>query len=159
MTIDLQRTAIKIRLRGLLMAVLFVCLVCVVLFLEVFRNPVFGLTRAHYILIISILYVLYSLYMYLLDLNYIYFNDDGQKIIFRYYSMRPLSQVKSSVEIPKESFAGYEIRKDLLGLVPKIVLYQRDKAGLFRYPPVSISSLSEKEKNLLLRSLQKYGGR
>jgi len=159
MTIDLQRTAIKIRLRGLFMAVLFVSLICVILFLEVFRDPVLGLTRAHYILIISVLYVLYSLYTFLLDLNYIYFNDDGQKIIFRYYSMRPLSQVKSSVEIPKESFAGFEIRKGFLGLVPKIVLYQKDKAGLFRYPPVSISSLSEKEKNLLLRSLQKYGGK
>ncbi len=159
MTIDLQRTAIKIRLRGLFMAVLFVCLVCIVLFLEVFKNPVLGLSRAHFILIISILYLLYSLYTFLLDLNYIYFNDDGQKIIFRYYSMRPLSQDKNSVEIPKDSFAGFEIRKTFLGLVPKIILYQKDRAGLFRYPPVSISSLSEKEKNLLLRSLQKYAGK
>jgi len=156
MTIDIKRAIIRIRLRGLLLAILFVILICVIIFIKPFDHALLGIPRAYYILVLSVIYVAYTLYIYFLDLNYIYYNDDGKKLIFRYFSMRPLNQAKNSVEIPKELFAGFEIKKSLFGRVPKIILYQRNKSGLFRYNSVSLSLLTKKERSILLQSLRSY---
>ena len=88
-------------------------------------------------------------------LLYIYFNDETNKIILRYYSMHPLSQAKRSIEIPRDSFSKYEIAESLFGIKTKIILYQKVKGGVYKYPPVSISALSPAEKEQLIQSLNR----
>jgi hypothetical protein len=156
MTIDTNRSAIRIRLRGLFLAFLFMTLIVIVLLADFFGVPHFGVSRMHLILFLSVVYVIISLYNYWLNLSYIYYNDDGEKIIFRYYSLRPLSQGKHSIEIPKGTFVKFELINHSLGLKPAISFYQRVKSGVFKYPEVSISLLSNDEKYKLTKSLERY---
>lgn len=158
MTIEISRTAIKVRLVNMGVTVLFAALIFMVMLFPFFNKPFLGMNRGPIILIIALVYFIYVGYTLLLDRYYIFLNDDGQKIIFRYYSLRPLNQVKHSVEVPKSSFQGFEITNTRFGLVPKIVLFQKKKAGVFRYPPVSLSALSKDELAKLKKLLHKYAG-
>jgi hypothetical protein len=156
MTVDITRTAIKVRVQNLLITLLFSALIIVVLLTNFFNDPFLGLSRGIIILLLAIIYFLYAAYGLLLDRYYVFLNDDGQKIVFRYYSMRPLSQLKQSIEIPKQNFKGYEITYNSLGFIPRIVLFQQQKSGIFKYPPVSLSALSKKELDQVERLLGKY---
>ena len=43
----------------------------------------------------------------ILNYQYIYFSDDGDKIIFRYFTSGIISGSKNSVEIDKKTFTYY----------------------------------------------------
>jgi hypothetical protein len=155
MIIDIRRTAIRMRLRGLITTVIFSIVIIIIMIAEFFDANHYGISRSYLVLFFSVIYLVFILYVYLKDYYYIYFSDEGNKIIFRYYSMRPLSQAKRSIEIPRGNFARYEIKTDSFGLKNKIILYQKVKGGVYKYPPVSITALSPHEKNQLIQALNK----
>ena len=153
MIIDLRRTAIKRRLDGLFTAFVFTAIILSFLLLEIFDKPVLGISKGYFVLFFSIVYLLLLVYNYLRDYNYIYFNDEGKKIIFRYYSMHPLSQAKRSIEINKGSLVKFEIQTGLFGIKSKIILYQKVKTGVYKFPAVSITALTKEERAKLLSAL------
>lgn len=155
MVIDIRRTAIKMRLRGLITAFIFSIIIIFILLIDFFDQPIFGFSRAVLVLTISIIYFIMIVYNYLRDYNYIYFSDETNKILLRYYSMHPLSQAKRSIEIAKGSFVKFEIVTSLFGIKNKIIFYQKVKTGIYKYPPVSISALSPDEKENLIQSLNR----
>ena len=91
-----------------------------------------------------------------LELNYIYFSDDEDMIIFRYFSMSVFNKKKNSIEIPKDKFGGYKIVESLGGFKKQIILYQQLKKEKAKYRPVSITSLKGDELKILTTSLDKY---
>ena len=95
----------------------------------------------------------------LLNYQYIYFSDDGDTIIFRYYSVSLFEGNKNSVEIGKKTFSGFTFDKKLFGVVQSITLYQRLKEGIAKYPPIFISALKRKDKESILQSLNSYAPR
>jgi hypothetical protein len=155
MLIDIRRTAIRMRLRGLITAILFGLLILLFMLADFFDESHFGITRSYLILFFSAIYLIIILYAYLKDYYYIYFNDESNKIILRYYSMRPFSQAKHSIEIPRGNLARYEIKTSMWGLNKKIILYQKVKAGVYKYPSVSLTALSSQEMNQLIQALNK----
>ena len=150
MVIDIRRTAIRMRLRGLITAFVFFIIILILLVVDFFSD-----VRMYLVLSLSFIYVANIIYSYLKDYYYIYFSDEGNKILFRYYSMRPLSQAKRSIEIPKGNLARYEIITGTLGLRTKIIFYQKVKEGVYKYPPVNISALSKLENDQLVQTLNK----
>jgi hypothetical protein len=155
MVIDIHRTAIRMRLRGLFTAFLFSIIILSILLIDFFNETHFGITKAYLILFISVIYMILIVYNYLKDYYYIYFNDESNMILFRYYSMRPLSQTKRSIEIPRGSLVRYEIKTSSFGISTKLILYQKAKAGVYKYTPVSISALSSHEKDQLIQALNR----
>jgi hypothetical protein len=153
MIIDLKGTAIRMRLRGLVMVLIFSALIITLLFINYFNIPRFGISRAHVIIFTAGVYILIVIYNYFRDYHYIYYNDEGNKIIFRYYSMRPLSQTKKSIEIQRGNLSRFEIRQSFFGIKQRIILYQKVKGGVYKYPPVSISALTKAEKARLKQAL------
>jgi hypothetical protein len=150
MIIDIRRTAIRMRLRGLFTAFIFSALILILLLIDFFDE-----IRAYLILGFSVIYLIYILYIYFRDYYYIYFNDESNKILLRYYSLRPLSQTKRSIEIQRGNLSRFEIKTSTLGLNEKIILYQKVKGGVYKYPPISITALSKQEKNHLIQALNK----
>lgn len=154
MQIDLRRTAIRMRLRGLAMAFIFAALIMTILLSELLDKPLLGIGKAQAIYLLTGIYILAVIYNYIRDYHYIYFSDEGNKLILRYYSMRPLSQAKRSIEIPKGTLSRYELKSSLLGLRQKLILFQKVKGGVYKYPGVSITALAEEEKKKLLQALR-----
>jgi hypothetical protein len=156
MQIDNQRKTISIRLRKFLLLLLCVSAIVVLYTTNLWVEPILGVTRVHMTVFLIAVILLYYLGDYYLDLNYIYFSDHGEKIILRYYSLRPMQNLKNSIEIPKTSFVNYEIQSSWFNLKPYLILYARTKGKTARYPSVCLSALSSQERENIRASLSRY---
>jgi len=156
MIIDIQRTVIKIKLRIFVVILFFILLIIIVLFPNIVKTIFPGIDRIYFILLIIAICVLTAFCYNFLDLNYIYYNDEGPKIILRYYSLRILNKSKNSIEIPKKKLIKFESKKSFFNLKEKIILFQKMQNRIAKYPPVSISSLTKEQKIKLKNSLTKF---
>jgi len=156
MTLDTKRTVIKVQLRRFLTLVVFIGFALGVMLLGDLQKEVLGLNKYHRALVILFLYFVSLLIEAWFELNYIYFNDDNDIIMLRYFSMSVFSKKKNSIEIPKKVFKGYQLKKVLFGLKKKIILKQFIKDTVVKYPPVSITGLKPNEFRLLLKTLDSY---
>lgn len=155
MIIDLKRTVIKVQLRRFITLIVFVIFILIVMLTLDLKQSYFGLSKYQWSIVIAAIYVVSVIYQALLELNYIYFNDQGDRIILRYFSMSFYNNKKQTIEIPRESFSGYEIKTSLAGLKQKLILYQRFKNKNAKYPAVSISALNKIQKKNLFAALER----
>jgi hypothetical protein len=88
-----------------------------------------------------------------LNYQFISFSDEGDYIIFRYFTAGIVGGKKNSVEINKTSFSGYKIETRFFGLIQIITLLQKVQGGIAKYPPVYISALTKEEKTKVIKSL------
>jgi hypothetical protein len=156
MKFDNQKTTIRVSLWKMFLAIFFAVLIIFFLATSWFNKPFLGFERYELIFMSAGLYLFIMLVIYVLGLNYIYFNDDGDQIIIRYYPMRPLARKKKAIQIPKISLAGYEIKSSLFGLRKSLVLHQKTKKGAAKYPAIGITSLTKKEFDIITSQLKRY---
>ncbi len=156
MTINNSRNIIGYKLRQLFVTILFITLFAVLYATSLIKTPFLGLSRPEIGIALLVIYVLFMVYHFSIDLNYILYSDEGFKIVLRYYSIKIYANRHHSVEIHKKDFHRYEIRHSLLGLKPQLILYLKMKKGTGRYPPISIASLNHRQKKELKASLDKY---
>ncbi len=152
MVIDNKKTVTGLHIkRRLLLLILLIALV-----LLIFKDSFLGIDRAIYIIVLNSLYLLYYFRGTIRDYNYIYYNDLGQKIIFKYYFLEPLKKVKKTIEIDKNTFYKFKFQKKLMGLRLYLLLYQQQNGGIAKYPPVSLGLLKKKEIEAIRESLMLY---
>ena len=155
MVIDIQRTIIRKNLRAFILAIIFMVIILLLLITYIYEDQLFGLTNYHLAIIIAGIYVFYMLFNMLRRYYYVYFSDDNAKVIMRYFPATAFTKKKNSIEIAKRDYAGYEKKKWLFGFRERIVLMVHTPRGTAKYPPVSLSALSRKEKESLYRALDK----
>jgi len=88
--------------------------------------------------------------------NFVFYSDQGEMLIMRYYPLSLFNSKKHSIEIPKQQFVKYELKPFFFGREHKIVLYQHFRNKVVAYPPISLSALEEEDRTLIIASLQKY---
>jgi hypothetical protein len=91
-----------------------------------------------------------------LNYQYIYFSDEGENIVFRYFTSGIVGGKKNSIEINKKTFSGYKSESRFFGLIRSVTLYQQFKEGVARYPKVYISALTSRERTKVIRLLNLY---
>ncbi len=156
MQFDNQKTTIRSFLRKMLITIIIGIAMVVVMMLRFFNQPFYGLERYTLVLILAVLYIVIMIIGYSLNRNYIYFNDDGENIILRYYPIRPVARKKSMLEIPKTSLVKFEIRKSFFGLKKTLFLYQKVKNKVARYPAIGLTALNRKELEAIDTQLSQY---
>ncbi len=156
MVIDIKRTVIRTQLRRLITLLLVVLIILMMMLLGTLQNDFLGINKYNWGLIIGVVYIFALITEGFFELNYVYFSDEGDDIIFRYFSMSIFSRKKNSIEIPKDRFGGYEIIEALGGLKKQIVLYYQLKKEKASYRPVSITSLNNEQLKMLTSTLDKY---
>jgi len=124
-----------------------------ILISDFFDEPFLGRSREFYAIMIAAIYILINAYRFFLDLNFINFSDQEGKIIIKYYSLRPFMQKHRSIEISQNSFVKFEIIGKAAGIKKYLVLYQRIQNKIAKYPPISITALTNDELNSILTSL------
>ncbi len=100
---------------------------------------------------LGVLFIYFS--MIYIDYKYVYFNDNGEKIVFRYVSAHPVIGKRKAIEIKKKSFAGYEIQSAFFGLKRLLVLKMFTKKGIIKYPPISVSAIKNHDLKLIEKGL------
>ena len=156
MTIENQKTVIRIFLRKMLIAIITVVIIVSMLATNLFKPELMGITQYQWIVLVTAIYILLIVGSWLRGLNYFYFNDKGDKLIIRYYAIRPLGRRKRAVQIPKTALAKYEIIKTNLGLKKVLILHQHIKKNVAKYPSIGITSLTRDELSRLEKQLSLY---
>jgi hypothetical protein len=153
MVIDNTKVVIRDRMMMYIMAISLTVIIPLICLSDYFNDPVLGISRELYVIIICAVYVFYNLYRFFLNLNFIYFNDQSEKIVFKYYSLRPFMQKRRSIEIAKGSLMKFEVNKGLISRKKNLVLFQKINNKIAKYPPISISALNSEEYSNLLSAL------
>ncbi len=156
MVLQNRKTAIMVRFRTFILTIIFVSLLIVIYTTSLLDAPLFGLDKNYIAAILTGIYVLILLFQYFLNLCYIFYSDEGVNLILRFYSLRIFSSKKNSIEIPKNSFARFEVKKSSLGLKRNLYLYQKMRSGVAKYPPIPITSLTKEERVAIHDSLSRH---
>lgn len=159
MILDIKRTVIRTQLRRFITLIVFILLLMPTLFWGGWggwREQFWGIDRSSLALWLCLIYVVFLTLESVFELNYIYFSDKGDKIIFRYFSMSVMNRKKNSIVIDKAEFGGYKVKYSLWGLKRKIILLHRIKNNDAPYPAVSITGLSQAETQQMLTALDRW---
>jgi hypothetical protein len=156
MTFDNSKTIINLRIGFFIATIILLAYLALVYVARLIKFPFLGLSDAVCTLILVCIWFLLTFMPMFLSYQYVFFSDDGEKIIFRYFTAGFISGKKNSVEIDKKSFSGYKIETSFFGLIQKITLLQKFQEGVAKYPPIFISALSHEERLKVFKSLNLY---
>lgn len=159
MTFDNTRTIISLRIRLFGATVLFLAYIALTYVAKLIKYPVLGLSETGWTLILVALYAFVVFLPMFLNYQFIYFSDDGENIVFRYFTTGIVGGKKNSVEINKRTFSGYKTESMLFGLIMSITLFQRVNKGVAKYPSVFISALNSEQRKKVLNALNLYGSK
>lgn len=156
MTFHNGKKIVFFRLLSLVTTVIFVIYILLAYFARVLTRYVPSDTLDFSTIIVTLLYLTSVLWPIIRQYRYIYFSDDGNSVILRWYSVGLISGESKSIEIPKNSFAGYQIEKKLFGSYQYITLYQYFQNRRAGFPAVSVNALSVKQIKKITEILERY---
>jgi hypothetical protein len=152
MIIDLHKKVLRKTLANFITLVVLALVIVTLLFLPT-DNWFKGIDNTLLAIFCAISYVIYSLFNAFRNFHYIYFNDESDKIVLRFFSPGYFTWKKNSIEIPKKEFAGYNLKSFYMRYRESIVLMRHTGKGIGKYPPVSLTLLDDQERLMMLRSL------
>jgi hypothetical protein len=156
MTIDNSKTIISLRIKLFAATVAFLVYIVLTYISRIIHYPFLGMNETVWTLILVTVYLGYAFMPMYLNYQYIYFSDDGEAIIFRYFTAGIVGGRKNSIEISKNTFSGYRTESRMFGLIKAVRLYQKLPEGIAKYPPVYISALTKEERNKIFGALARY---
>jgi hypothetical protein len=156
MTLDNSKTIISLRIKLFGATIVLLAYIVLTYVAKMIKYPLLGMNDTAWTLILVALWLLVALIPMFLNYQFISYSDEGENIIFRYFTAGIVGGKKNSVEINKMSFSGYNIETRFFGLIQSITLFQKFNEGVAKYPPVYISALTREERVKVLRSLNLY---
>lgn len=156
MILNNKKRTINFQLRRFLLLFLTGGCIFIIYNVHYFRTPDVVISRGLLTVLVVSLFVLFYLTGILRNYHFFFYTDNGSKLVFRYYSLRPLNKKQSSVEIEKTTFYDFKIEKSLLGFKTELFLQQNLKGKIAKYPAINITLLNPKEINSLQTSLKGY---
>lgn len=156
MIFDNRDIVTKLNIRRYLVLLAYLICMGLLILADIFGETILGITKSLYILVITLMYILYVVYAYLMDYKFFSFSDEGDKLTFKFISMRPFDNKKQAIEILKTDFRSYQIKSIFLKIKQDLILSVKTKNGVANYPPISITALSSKHKKRLINSLNQF---
>ena len=135
---------------------IFTILIIFTGFTKWFNEPVSGIERVYWVIIIVAAWLLITILQSLRRPSYIYFEDAGEKLIIRYYPLKILNRKKNAYEIPKKDFVKFKTEKFFMGKYEKLILYQKLRKGIAKYPPISLSAVNKNDIAKIKTLLSRY---
>ena len=131
-----------------ILAVFMILVVLTAIYMPVDKTIKFVICGA-----LSILFLIFYWYQYKMEYTYFYFSNNGKNVVFRFYSLQNLSGKPKTIEISRMNFVKYDIVTGFFNQKESLVLYQKTPKGVAKYPPISLTLLSKKQKTELKRAL------
>ena len=125
-------------------------------FERLIKYPLLGMSETSWTIMLIIVYLIIVFLPWIRKYQFVYFSDEGDCIIFRYFESGIFGGKKNSVEINKKTFSGFKTESCFLGLIQSITLYQQYKEGVAKYPAIYISALSRREREKVIKSLKQF---
>lgn len=151
-----KKNTTAIWLNKFILTLVFTMLIIAVGFVRLFDSPVLGLERTHWIILLLIVWLIIAFIQSIRQPCYIYFEDAGDRIIIRYHPLRMMNQKKNAIEINKSDFVRFESEKFFWGKYEKLIIYQKFRNKVARYPAISLSAVNKKDIERIKGILGKY---
>ena len=155
MILDTRRSVIKLKVRIFIAAIIFIVVITIILFTSTYEETFLGMNKYKWSIDVAALYILIIIFNSFRNYNYIYFNDEQERISFKFFSLSVFNQRKNAIEIPRKDFAGYVFKEKYGGLIRHIVLKQKVKSRVAEYPKISLTILTNNELTELLSAFDK----
>ena len=159
MKLDNSKTIISFRIRLFTITVLYLGYIIMSYAAKLFKLTLFGMSDTTWTIILAAVWLFIAFLPMFLNYQYVSYSDEGDNIVFRYFTSGIVGGKKNSVEIDKRIFAGYKTETRLFGLIRSIILYQHFKDGVAKYPPIYISALKKDERAKVFWSLNQFAPR
>jgi hypothetical protein len=156
MTFDNSKTIISLRIKLFAATVALMAYLAIAYIINLIKFPFLGMSDTIWTIIFVGIWVILAFMPIVLNYQFISYSDDGDYIVFRYFTSGIVGGKKNSVEINKTTFSGYKIETSAFGFVQSIILFQKFPQGVAKYPPVYISALKPAEREKILKSLNIY---
>jgi hypothetical protein len=156
MTFDNSKTIIGVRIKLFIATVLLLAYIALTYAAKLIKFPLLGLNDTVWTVILVAIWLIIAFLPMVLNYQFVFFSDEGDRLVFRYFIAGIVSGKKNSVEINKRTFAGYKTESRFFGLIKSIILFQQMGQGVAKYPPVYISALTREQQSNLFVSLNKY---
>lgn len=156
MTFDNSKTIISLRIKLFAATIALMTYLAVAYIIKLVRFPFLGMSDTIWTIIFVGIWVILAFMPIVLNYQFVSYSDDGDYIVFRYFTSGIVGGKKNSVEINKTTFSGYKIETRFFGFIRSIVLFQKFPQGVAKYPPVYISALNPEERQKLIKSLNIY---
>ena len=156
MLIDNQRNTYRVWLSRLVLTIVFALIILAIVFLPWFDESENWLTKYHVAIFISAIYIIVNWINFLKRPYFVSYNDQGEKIVVRFYPVSMFTNRKNSIEIPKQHFVKYQLKPFLLKTQHYLILHQNFRGKLVAYPRISLSAMEKKDREKMLASLDKY---
>ena len=149
MTIDTkEETTTTWRAQTYMIAIFVAIVILITFFLPVapeFRILICG--------VLSVLFLIFWWFQQKMEYTYFYFSNNGDNLVFRFYRLRSFIRKPKTVEISKKNFVKYDIVTSFFNKKDMLILYQKTPKGVAKYPPISLTLLTAKQKTELKRAL------
>jgi hypothetical protein len=156
MTFDNSKTIISLRIKLFGVTIILLTFIVLTYIARLIRYPLLGMSETAWTLILVSLYLVYAFLPMFLNYQYVWYSDEEDTIVFRYFRTGMGGSRKNSIEINKKTFTGYKTETRYFGFMQSITLYQKINEKSARYPPVYISALTAAERKKILDSLNLY---
>jgi hypothetical protein len=152
MIIANSRQLISIRLRQFFLTILLM-VVIYLLYQEQWFDWLKDVDQTFWTLFVIFIFVAMAYLDFRREYSYIYFTTTSEKIVFRFYPIRPFFNKKRAIEIPVNQLSGYKIEKSEMGLKKQLILMRSVKGKEIKYPPVSITALPGEQLKKIITKL------
>ncbi|MGD0341370.1 MAG: hypothetical protein ABSA76_06660 [Bacteroidales bacterium] len=156
MTFDNSKTIISIRIKLFFATIILLGWVGVVYVAKLIKSPILGLDDSIWTLILVIIWLIIAFLPMILNYQFIFYSDDENDIVFRFFSAGIVGGKKNSVEINKGTFTGFKIESKYFGLSKSLILFQKLAQGVAKFPPIFISALTKDQQAKLIHALKQY---
>jgi hypothetical protein len=156
MTFDNSKTIINLRIKLFGATVLLLGYLAMAYVAKLIKFPFLGFNESFWTVILIGVWLILALIPIVLNYQFISYSDEGDFIIFRYFTAGITGGRKNSVEINKTTFSGYKIETRFFGFIQSITLFQKVQGRVANYPPVYISALTRTEKEKVIKSLNGF---
>jgi hypothetical protein len=156
MTFDNSKTIISLRIKLFGATVVLLAYLAVTYIGKLIKFPFLGMSDAVWTMILSGIWIVLAFMPMFLNYQFFSYSDEGDYLIFRYFTAGIVGGKKNSVEINKTTFSGYKVESRFFGFIQRIILFQKVQGGIASYPPVYISALMREEKAKVIKSLTLY---
>ncbi|MCX6254278.1 MAG: hypothetical protein NTV31_07360 [Bacteroidia bacterium] len=156
MTFNNSKTIISLRIKLFGATIVFLAYIVLTYIAKLIKYPLLGMSDTAWTLILVAIYLFIAFLPMFLNYQFISYSDEGENIVFRYFTAGVVGGRKNSVEINKKYFSGYKIESRFFGFIQSVTLFQQFKEGVAKYPPVYISALTREERAKVLKSLNSF---
>ena len=98
MQFDNKNKVMKLSMRRYIILVLFTIIIGLLVFTRLLDKPVWGIDKTTAILIVVIAYLIYVMITYTKNYQYILYSDEGDKIMFKFVSLRPFDNKRNVIK-------------------------------------------------------------